>query len=49
MTVGQLLKVVADDPAAESDISVLVKRTGQELVELRKEDGSVQFLIRKRK
>jgi len=47
MNVGQVLEIIADDPAAEADIQSLVKRTGQKLVEIRKEGSHIRFLIRK--
>ncbi len=47
MAVGETLELLADDPAAEEDIKSLVKRTGHELLELRKEDNVLRFLIRK--
>ncbi|MEM4734123.1 MAG: sulfurtransferase TusA family protein [Candidatus Thorarchaeota archaeon] len=48
IAVGEILEVLADDPAAEEDIKRLVKRTGQEMVGLEKlKDGVIRFLIRK--
>ena len=47
LDVGQVLKVVADDPAAEEDIPRLVKRLEQQLVEMRKEKDQFHFLIKK--
>jgi len=47
LAVGQVLEVIADDPAAEEDIKRLVKRLGQRLLELRKEDDRLHFLIKK--
>ena len=44
---GEVLEVIADDPAAEEDIRRLVKTLGQELVEFSKEDGELRFLIRR--
>jgi len=49
MDVGQVLEVIADDPAAEADIQSLTKRTGQKLIEIRKEGSRLRFLIRKAK
>jgi TusA-related sulfurtransferase len=45
---GEVLEVVADDPAAEEDIPRLVKRLGLELVETQKEDDLIRFVIRKK-
>ncbi|MCZ2808673.1 MAG: sulfurtransferase TusA family protein [Candidatus Bathyarchaeota archaeon] len=47
LDVGQVLKVIADDPAAEEDIPRLVKRLEQQLVEMRKEKDQFHFLIKK--
>jgi len=50
MKVGQVLEVLADDPAAEEDITRWAKRTGQEMVLFNKSaDGKLRFLIRKKK
>jgi TusA-related sulfurtransferase len=50
MKVGQLLEVLADDPAAEEDITRWAKRFGQEIVSFKKEDdGRLRFIIRKKK
>jgi len=47
MDVGDVLEVVADDPAAEEDIPRLVKRLGLELVEMHKENDLIHFVIKK--
>jgi len=47
LDVGQVLEVVADDPAAEEDIPRLVKRLEQQLVEMRKEKDQFHFIIKK--
>lgn len=47
LDVGEVLEVVADDPAAEEDIPRLVKRLGQQLVEMRKENDQFHFVIKK--
>ncbi|MBN2153255.1 MAG: sulfurtransferase TusA family protein [Candidatus Lokiarchaeota archaeon] len=47
--VGEVLEVLADDPAAEEDITRFVKRTGHELVKLENVDGNLRFLIKKLK
>jgi len=47
MKAGELLEVLADDPAAESDIRSLVKNLGQELLSVTKKGDTVQMLIRK--
>jgi tRNA 2-thiouridine synthesizing protein A len=45
---GQVLKVEADDPAAEEDIKSWARITGHEIVKLAKEGSIVTFFIRKR-
>ena len=47
MDIGEVLEVVADDPAAEEDIPRLVKRLGLELVEMHKENDLIHFVIKK--
>jgi TusA-related sulfurtransferase len=47
MKVGETLEVLADDPAAESDIRSLVKNLGQELISVTKKGDAVQILIKK--
>ncbi|MDH5462319.1 MAG: sulfurtransferase TusA family protein [Candidatus Bathyarchaeota archaeon] len=47
LAVGQVLKVIADDPAAEEDIKRLVKRLGHQLLQLRKERDHFHFFIKK--
>ena len=47
MQVGQVLTVLADDPAAEDDISRWVKRNGHELLEMKKNDSVLEFSIKK--
>ena len=49
LEVGQVLEVIADDPAAEEDIKRLVKRLGHQLLQLRKEENRIHFLIKKAK
>lgn len=45
---GQVLKVEADDPAAEEDIKSWARRTGHEIVKFVKEGTIATFFIRKR-
>jgi TusA-related sulfurtransferase len=47
MKIGETLEVLADDPAAESDIKSLVKNLEQELVTVTKKEDTVRILIRK--
>ncbi len=47
MEIGETLEVVADDPAAESDIQSLVKHLGQEIISNTKEGNAIRIIIRK--
>lgn len=47
LEIGENLEVVADDPAAESDINSLVKHLGQEIVSSTKEGNTIRILIKK--
>jgi tRNA 2-thiouridine synthesizing protein A len=49
LIVGDKIKVIADDPESEEDISNWVKRTGHELLALEKKEKDLEFLIRKAK
>lgn len=45
--IGDVIEILADDPAAESDIPLLVKKLGQELVDFEKlEDGVLRFVVK---
>jgi len=47
MKVGEVLEVLADDPAAEEDIKSLVRNLGQEIVSVIRRGNQIQILIRK--
>jgi len=47
MSQGEVLELLADDPAAEEDIKSLVKRTEHEILSISKEGNIIRFLIRK--
>jgi tRNA 2-thiouridine synthesizing protein A len=49
MTRGDKLKVVADDPQSEEDISRWVNRNGHELVSIDKKEQNLVFIIQKAK
>ena len=49
LVVGQILEVLADDPAAEEDIKAWAKRAGQKILELKKTNEGLRFLIQKEK
>ena len=44
---GQILKVVADDPASEEDISAWSKTTGNKLLRIEKDGEKFIFYIQK--
>lgn len=44
---GQVLEVLADDPAAEEDIERWAKRTGNEVLRVEKKDSKLRILVRK--
>ena len=47
--VGEILKVEADDPAAEEDIKRWAKRTGHKILKFEKEGTILTFYIKKTK
>ena len=49
LKIGDTLKVIADDPESEEDISRWVNRNGHLLVSLNKTEKDLEFLIKKAK
>ncbi len=49
MNVGQIIHVMADDPAAEEDISRWAARVGQELLRIDRKGEELHFFLRKTK
>ena len=47
MQVGEILTVLADDPAAEDDISSWARRLGHEVVKMEKNGNENRFEIKK--
>ncbi len=47
MVVGNILKIIADDPASEEDISRWVNRNGHQLLGINKSDKDLEFTIKK--
>lgn len=45
--VGEVLEVLADDPASEPDIRAWAKRAGQQILKIDRTDEGFRFLIRK--
>jgi tRNA 2-thiouridine synthesizing protein A len=49
LKIGDTLKIVADDPESEEDISRWVNRNGHQLVSLNKTENDLEFVIKKAK
>ena len=49
LDIGEILEVLADDPAAEEDLKAWAKRTGQKILDIEKTDEGMRFLIQKEK
>jgi TusA-related sulfurtransferase len=49
LKIGDILKVVADDPESEEDISRWVNRNGHQLISINKSDKNLEFTIKKAK
>lgn len=47
--VGDVLEVLADDPAAEEDIKRFAKRAGHIVINFEKKEDHIMFLIKKSK
>jgi len=48
LAIGEILEVLADDPASEPDIKAWAKRAGQEIIGIDKEGNYFKFLIKKK-
>ena len=44
---GKVLEVIVDDVGAKKDIPALLRKTGDELVELKEEGSKLIFIIKK--
>ncbi len=47
LSVGNILKIIADDPASEEDISRWVNRNGHQLLGINKSGKDIEFTIKK--
>jgi TusA-related sulfurtransferase len=47
MKKGEVLEVLSDDPAAESDIKSWARKTGNEILSIEKDKNDIRFMIRK--
>jgi TusA-related sulfurtransferase len=48
LKIGEVLEVLANDPAAEADVQSLVKRLKHEILGVSKEGNTVRLLIKKK-
>jgi len=44
---GQVIEVIADDVGAKKDIPALLNKSGDELIEVREDNGNITFVIKK--
>ena len=49
LAIGEIIKVIADDPASEEDISRWVSRNGHELLSINMIKPDLEFTIKKGK
>lgn len=49
LSIGDVLKIVTDDPESEEDISRWVNRNGHQLLSITKGSKDLEFLIKKAK
>ena len=49
LAIGEILEILADDPAAEEDLKAWAKRTGQKILKIEKTNDGMRFLIQKEK
>jgi len=47
MQIGEILTVLADDPAAEDDIANWARKLGHEVVKMEKNGNEIRFEIKK--
>ena len=47
MRIGEILTVLADDPAAEDDISNWARKLGHEVIKMEKNGNDIHFEIKK--
>ncbi len=47
--VGQVLEMLATDPGSRADADAWAKQTGNELLDVREEDGLFKFYVRRTK
>ena len=47
--IGSKLKIIADDPESEEDITRWAEKTGHNLLSVQKKDNELEFVIKKTK
>lgn len=47
LAVGDVIEMLADDPASEADMKSWTRRTGHELLEITRNGAVYRFLVRK--
>lgn len=47
--IGSKLKIIADDPESEEDITRWAEKTGHDLLSFEKKDNELEFVIKKTK
>lgn len=47
LAVGEILEVLADDPAAEEDLKAWAKRAGQKILGIERTGEGIRFIIQK--
>lgn len=48
MTSGQIVRIVATDPASVRDFQAFARQTGNQLVQQTEQDGAFVFLLRRK-
>lgn len=48
MQSGEVIMVTATDPGSERDFEVFARQSGNALIEMRKDEGSFQYWLRKK-
>jgi TusA-related sulfurtransferase len=49
LAIGDKLKIIADDPESEEDITRWAEKTGHDLLSFEKKDNELEFVIKKTK
>ena len=49
LSIGDKIKIIADDPESEEDITRWADKTGHNLISIEKKDNELEFVIKKTK